>query len=830
MMPRRCGVSLATRSLLLEGAQTIVHPAHGTPISDGMLSEGSLPHTMVGMRLEGLTIDLDRRNTKLSSSSNTTDTASAAAPAAAVPQRLVGFMSFGNLPMQVLAVMHLQLVVQDGDFQSYKISSSHGGGGGGGGLKGGYVWHEPPFTHQDNLMLQFKAQGNLHLHFYDAVTMFYQFSSTFSLGMFARPLEAAASLTPLDVSLLMDYSLTEKTVPAGVLPVVYNVGQLHVTLFAVGTTASVSKQTPDNVRVLNGGAPAPDGGHHLVSGSNVVIAKKLANGLLDADRVAPSTSSFQNGPLASSAAVNQQSLDPRNRLHQARADYVKNLLSRNGGAIPGIPQQHHQELRREGVEMEYRLRFVEKRRDESKAEKIAQVLKQRVTTLHAVTVAGGRTEVYHITFVNPLPTTSLFAISVDDPVSKRHLRIGSAASLTHLTSSSSPQQPLTSDQKRDAIHHGVGSATFILGPHETVKIPLLIRCGTDDASLPTSSSSMQYLEAVIRGADRGETMMIADLHVTFVKPTIDRRFEIFGAPGAEVKKRLFLRLFSAGSLPVEGLGTAAAAEKISNMCTYCTVSDATTTAESKAVIDPITQTHVVAWEEITVQTMIPTNGAKLVFMNIYRDAAMTKHFETWELTVFPCQVVHASSIMFGRTTSIALPVVTSERVYVNDPCVVAVVPPAGAHEATKLRFKPREVGVSQTLLHVQREGKHLDKVLLVTQVAYPTPTYQYAIELSAAEAQVPLQRRFLFVNRESTQRVLTVTTNYRHQVRVSPRVFALGPGDSQHLSLEVVGLSLVDGGLTEGQWPIWIFINDEEDGTVESYHLNVAVRLHRPFF
>ncbi|CUG92287.1 Hypothetical protein, putative [Bodo saltans] len=356
---------------------------------------------------------------------------------------------------------------------------------------------------------------------------------------------------------------------------------------------------------------------------------------------------------------------------------------------------------------------------------------------------------------------------------------------------------------------------------------MLIRCGTDDGTFPTNAQ--QHLEAVIRGAERGETMLIADILVTFVKPTIDRRFEIFGAPGAEIKKRLFLRLFSAASLPIEGLGTAAAAEKISNMCTYCTVSDAMTTAESKAVIDPITQSHVVAWEEISVQTMIPTTGAKLVFMNIYRDAAMTKHLETWELTIFACQVVHASSIMFGRTTSIALPV-TSEKVYVNDPCITAVVPSSGPNEPTKLRYKPREVGTSQTLLHVQREGKHLDKVLLVTQVSYPTPTYQYAIELSAAEAQVPLQRRFLFVNRETSQQVLTVSTNYRHQVRVSPRVFALGPGDSQHLSLEVVGLSLIDGGLTEGQWPIWIFINDEDDGTVESYLLNVVVRLHRPFY
>jgi hypothetical protein len=108
------------------------------------------------------------------------------------------------------------------------------------------------------------------------------------------------------------------------------------------------------------------------------------------------------------------------------------------------------------------------------------------------------------------------------------------------------------------------------------------------------------------------------------------------------------------------------------------------------------------------------------------------------------------------------------------------------------------------------------------------PTFEQTIELSVGDAATPIFRRLHFVNPLPDQNVFHVHFNYRGNVGVSPTMFALGPRDSQHISIRIENLALVEG-QREGRWPVWIFINDKEDKTVESYLLQVVVRSHQVF-
>ncbi|RNF27721.1 putative dynein heavy chain [Trypanosoma conorhini] len=200
---------------------------------------------------------------------------------------------------------------------------------------------------------------------------------------------------------------------------------------------------------------------------------------------------------------------------------------------------------------------------------------------------------------------------------------------------------------------------------------------------------------------------------------------------------------------------------------------------------------------------------------------MSEVIETWELCVFACQAVTSRELLLGQTTTVSLPAAGIEALYCSHPHV-KVERREGAY---LLRLRPPEVGTQQLLLHALT-NHHLAKTLLTVPTVYPTPTYTQTLEFSLADTAAPIFRRLQFVHRGAREEVFAVHHNYSYQLRVTPKQFALAPGDTQFIALQLDMLSLPEGQM-EGRWPMWIFINNADDRTVESYLLHVVLRAHR---
>ncbi|ESL07670.1 hypothetical protein TRSC58_04637 [Trypanosoma rangeli SC58] len=772
LSPMPVAIAWETRCRLEEGLQPILHPLRGTRLEDQVLPCGQdMMTSLDGIRFEGLTVDA----------------------AMDVPEDVCFIFSFGSLPLQTIGPARTTCIDKTPQLRTFKLYE--------GGQRGGMVWCEPLEAAEDPVMQKYRqsTDATLYIHVYNALTMFYVGSVAVQLAHFRRPYNAEHACIPMDVPLYRDLSLTEKRIPSKVFPIVRNAGQMHVTLFCVAAKGGFAAQSQNKIVEPS-------------RGPRVIVAKKLPHASLieqnfmegsKEDAVgeasaetgsahAPDTvrRASQVSPLPPSSASLQQQQSAyaapcangaTSDLHWRRAQHVKQVYG-NGTTLPGVPQEHRL---REG-DLEFRLRYLDKQRDEMKSRKIAEALVERLTVHHYVCVASYRPELTRTPFQNPFSSAMQFTVEVDTAAQ------GALGTVT--------------------------APSFYLGPRERTEVVLAVRLNaTGDAR----GGEPKHLRACLFSGGR-EVVCIVDVHATVGPPVVDRRFEIYGPAGTEVSKKLFSRLFSSAMFPITS-DRAKLLVRMRDMCARISIASETTTAEANAVLDPITQTYITAWEEVTVHTTIPCdeNVLRTEYLVLYKDAAMSEVIETWELCVFACRAVTSRELLFGQTTTVSLPAAGIEALYCNHPHVKL----ERREGAYLLHLRPPEVGTQQLLLHALT-NHHLAKTLLTVPTVYPTPTYTQTLEFSLADTTAPIFRRLQFVHRGAREEVFTVHQNYKYQLRITPKQFALAPGDTQFIALQLDMLSLPEGQM-EGRWPMWIFINNADDKTIESYLLHVVLRAHR---
>ncbi|PWV16956.1 hypothetical protein C3747_20g27 [Trypanosoma cruzi] len=772
LSPMPLAISWETRCLIEEGLQPILHPVHGTRLEDHALaSSHDMTASLVGIRFEGLTADASIH----------------------VPEDVCFIFSFGSLPLQTIGPIRTVCIDKNNQLRTFKLYE--------GAERGGMVWCEPLEAVEDPFMQKYRqvTDATLHIHVYDALTMFYVSSVDVQLAHFCRPYNAESARIPMDIPLYRDLSLTERSIPPKVFPILRNAGQLHVTLFCVAAKGGSAAQSRNKVLVPP-------------SGSRVIVAKKLPHAkiiethLLEGEKTDagvkmpvesgaahPSdTVVTSQGPpqlSSSSSQQQQQQLVPATSstneettgIHWRRAQHVKQIYC-NRTILPGVPNEH----RLQEGDLEFRLRYLEKQRDEMKSRKIAEALMERLTAHHYVYVSSCRPEVTRTPFQNPFCSVMEFSVEVDTPA-KGALEI-------------------------------VSPPTFYLGPRECTEVVLVVRL---NAMAKTRDAESKHLRARLL-TDGREVVRIVDVHATLGPTFVDRRFEIYGPAGTEVSKKIFSRVFSSALFPITS-DRVKLLSRMRDMCARTTITSETTTAEVNAVLDPITQSFVTAWEEVTVRTTIPRDerGQRVEYLVLYKDDAMSHVIETWELCIFACQSVTSRELLFGQTTTVALPASGIEALY----CSHSHVKVERGEGCYLLHVRPTEVGTQQVLLHALTDH-HLAKTLLTIPTVYPTPTYTQTLEFSLADTTAPIFRRLQFVHRGTKEEVFTVRHNYKYQLRVTPKQFSLAPSDTQFIKLQIDMLSLPEGQM-EGRWPMWIFINNADDKTIESYLLNVVLRAHR---
>lgn len=779
LRPQPVAVPWLLRHKMVESAQPIIHPLKGSRIDDFSRAAPTHTRSLFGIRFEGITMD----------------------PAFDVPEDLCFMFSYGPLPCQKVGPVQtarVQLSEEtacDGTkftSKSYQFWDEQN--------NGGVVWCESTAAEYGggaHSMEYFKREGQsalLYIHVYDALTMFYLCTAPVALSHFHRPYHAEAALIPMDLPIQRDLSLTEQPVPSNIFPVVMHAGQLHVTLFCAA-------------------APPLDAGdgslssHRLtepLNGSRLVLAKKLehASRLFDApaDDSAPAATRQEDGKEVLQIRP-FQSQDQS--LHWKRAQYFKKSLrlqrAQGGGlgpsplsSLPGVPDEHIcSAISADPVSMEYRLRVLEKERDAAKSRAIASALRERLTVRHELQVAAWRPHTISTPFENPYNTVVEFYIDI--PQSQQDVCSTPAKSL-------------------------------VLGPREKVTIPLVIRLHSQRGGESGQYSDVVKLSAKVYTQQQHQHLIrVIDVVATILPPLVDRRLEIFGPPGSSVTKSYYSRLYSTASFPAHSTQEDLV-KRLNHLCATVSVSsNDTTSAATRAMLDPITQHYITAWEEVVITTKVPEQHGqqRVEYVTLYRDAERMQILEVWELNVFPCFSITTREIFWGQTTSIALPAEDTEDMYCSSSRVKVEPGPS----SYLIHVKPSGVGSDRMLLHTLRQNA-LIKTILTIPVVYPTPTATQVIELSMEDVKKgPVLRRLTFVHRGTREEHFSVHHNYKFQLQVAPSSFILAPGDTQHIHLHI-GMLALPAGQLEGRWPMWIFINDARDKTVESYYLQVVLRVH----
>lgn len=809
LRPQLVGIPWQVRHQIVEGVQPLLHPVKGTPLDDFSRAEHSHTRSIFGFRLEGLSLD----------------------SAFEMPEDLCFLFSFGPMSLQKVGPVSTSRVLfeatssgiaEDSDkpgeeakevtsCKSYRFVDKSN--------RGGITWFEPVNPSEFHLsatsMDAFKYNpnqelGKLYLHVYDALTMFYICTATIPLSQFHRPYTAEAAVIPMDIGVTRDLTLTEQPVPESVFPVVMHAGQLHLTLACVGVTPELPPGKQESGGMLS--EARTTAGHRVVgpqNGSRLIVAKKLPHVLPPSERLISPTgdppapvSSSEGLAEPSSDKINVQTELKTNDLHWKRAEYFKKALEarREAGdealnALPGVPSEHIRDATTAQSSLEHQLRLVDRDRNASKSKAIAKALKERLTERHEVELYSWRPHTIYSVFENLYNTAVEFALETPTV---------SSDSLVELTSTVS---------------------VVLLGPREKTSLPIVVRLKElYSPEGPTSPLQLPPLSVKVYAQPQRHIARVIEVVSTILPPHVDRRFEIFGAPGATVAKKFYVRQYSSTSLPPKG-SQDELLKRLNFLCATVTCSSSeTTSARTLAKLDPITQNYLTAWEEVEVVTTVPPNHGqqRVEYITLFKDGDRSKVLEVWELCVFPCYAITTREIPWGQTTTIALPVEENEEVY----CSNQRVRVEQTASSFLLHIRPSGVGVDRMLLHSLR-NEILVKTLLTVPVIHPTPTATQVIELSLDDVKngSPVLRRITFTHGGDREETFSIHHNYRYQLAVSPSRFSVAPQDIQHIHLRLSMLELPPGQL-EGRWPMWIFINDSHDKTVESYHLQVVLRLH----
>ncbi|CCW70995.1 unnamed protein product [Phytomonas sp. Hart1] len=759
LVPRPVAISWAARRAIQEGQQPILHPFKGSILDDSTPAVGDLPASIFGIRFEGITLDR----------------------VVAMPANVCMMFSFGPLPYQQVGAMRTVSVDKNDVTESFKLYY---------GERAGFIWHEPIDSLGSVSMTKFKQRGGvLYVHVYDALEMFYIATAKLPLAHFVRPYRAVAGIVPMDFTLERNFSMTEKVIPPEIFPLMPNAGQLHLSLFCVG----VGRGDADLKLAVTATLEEPHGGARLIVAKRLPCTDRLNN----ASQHHPSEENATvaaRSPVADSTAHTGEAKDTASGLHWQRVGHLKKRLAKDGigTLLPGVPAAHIRATQDE-AEMEYRLRFAEKERDEAKSKAIAKALLNRVTVSHRLQVVAWRSEIIRTPFQNPHAIALHFFVEV------------------------------VPDDVDVCTPIDTKALSFYLGPKERTEVPLVLRLSPNTSGgfgKTTQYGDTRHIIAKVY-TEKRELVRWIDIYATLVAPIVDRRYEIFGPVGSEITKRLFSRVFNSSAFPIAS-SQKELLQRLEQMCGFVSTSREDTQAKTNALVDPITQSYITAWEEVSITTTIPKepNQQRIEHITLFYDAAMTRVYETWELCVFPCQYLTPREIYWGQTAVLGFPAEGIDAMY----CDEGNVKVTHAGSSFVLHITPREMGKQQLLLHMLQQNI-LKKFLLTVPVVYPTPTFTQVIELSQDDVRAPVFRRLKFTNHGAADEVFHVHHNYKYQLQINPHTFGLAPSDSQYISLQFDMLSLPPGQL-EGRWPMWIFINDSRNKTVESYHLQVVLRAH----
>ncbi|XP_006538938.1 nephrocystin-4 isoform X2 [Mus musculus] len=614
--------------------------------------------------------------------------------------------------------------------------------------------------------------------------------------------------------------------PIGVHTVVK--GRLHLTLANVGHACEPRARgsnllPPSRSRVIsNDGASFFSGGSLLIPGGpkrkRVVQAQRLAD--VDSELAAMLLTHTRagQGPQAAGQeadAVHKRKLERMRlvRLQEAGGDSDSRRISLL--AQHSVRAQHSRDLQ-----------VIDAYRERTKAESIAGVLSQAITTHHTLYATLGTAEFFEFALKNPHNTQHTVAIEIDSPelsiiLDSQEWRYFKEATglhtpleedMFHLRGSLAPQLYL---RPRETAHIPLKFQSFSVGPLAPTQAPAEVITEKDAESGPLwkcSAMPTKHAKVLFR-VETGQLIAVLCLTVEPQPHVVDQVFRFYHPELTFLKKAI--RLPPWHTLPGAPVGMPGEDPPVHVRC-----SDPNVICEAQ---------NVGPGEPRDVFLKVasgPSPEIKDFFVVIYADRWLAVPVQTWQVCLHSLQRVDVSCVA-GQLTRLSLVLrgtqtVRKVRAFTShpqelktDPAGVFVLPPHGVQDL-HVGVRPRRAGSRFVHLNLVDIDYHQLVASWLVCLSCRQPLISKAFEITmAAGDEKGTNKRITYTNPYPSRRTYRLHSDRPELLRFKEDSFQVAGGETY-----TIGLRFLPSG-SAGQEEILIYINDHEDKNEETFCVKV---------
>uniref|UniRef100_A0A670IKS0 Nephrocystin 4 n=1 Tax=Podarcis muralis TaxID=64176 RepID=A0A670IKS0_PODMU len=611
--------------------------------------------------------------------------------------------------------------------------------------------------------------------------------------------------------------------PIGVHAVVR--GRLHLSLANIGHLCEQRQRKsislpPSRSRIISShdGSSGFHGGSLLsanaYSAGNVCQAQKLAD--VDSELAAMLFSRLREVSATFQHSSREASVTRRRKLERMLS--VRRRESQEGDStLPTQPDriQHARDLQ-----------IIEAYRERIKAESIASMLSQAITTRHTLYATFGTAEFFEFALKNPYNVQHTVTIETDNPelsviVDAREWRHFKRLTQTttpleedmfHLQDDLTPQVYL---RPKETVHIPFKYQAFSL-EHAQGPTELMFSKGKEDSAAPWKSCGMQTKHIRVSfTASGGKLLAILSVNVESQPHVVDQTFRFYHPELTFLKKSI--RLPPWHTLPGAPVGMPGGEPEMFVRC-----SDPNIVCETKKMGPGEPQ------DVFLKVAGGPSPQIKRFFLSIYTDPWLAAPTQIWQFYLHSLQRVDVSCIT-GQLTRLSLVLrgtqaIRKVKAYTSHPHELTVDPegifilPANGVQDLHLGVRPQSAGSRFIYLNLVDVEYHqlVSSWLVCLSCRQPLVSKAFEIVLPPGGGKGS-NKRITYANPYPSRRVYFLHTNRPDLLQFKEDSFeVIGGGETYTIGLRFAPSQ------SAGEEEILIYINDHEDKNEETFCVKVT--------
>uniref|UniRef100_A0A670IMT0 Nephrocystin 4 n=1 Tax=Podarcis muralis TaxID=64176 RepID=A0A670IMT0_PODMU len=611
--------------------------------------------------------------------------------------------------------------------------------------------------------------------------------------------------------------------PIGVHAVVR--GRLHLSLANIGHLCEQRQRKsislpPSRSRIISShdGSSGFHGGSLLsanaYSAGNVCQAQKLAD--VDSELAAMLFSRLREVSATFQHSSREASVTRRRKLERMLS--VRRRESQEGDAAKKAS------LITDRIQHARDLQIIEAYRERIKAESIASMLSQAITTRHTLYATFGTAEFFEFALKNPYNVQHTVTIETDNPelsviVDAREWRHFKRLTQTttpleedmfHLQDDLTPQVYL---RPKETVHIPFKYQAFSLEHAATMQVER--RSCKEDSAAPWKSCGMQTKHIRVSfTASGGKLLAILSVNVESQPHVVDQTFRFYHPELTFLKKSI--RLPPWHTLPGAPVGMPGGEPEMFVRC-----SDPNIVCETKKMGPGEPQ------DVFLKVAGGPSPQIKRFFLSIYTDPWLAAPTQIWQFYLHSLQRVDVSCIT-GQLTRLSLVLrgtqaIRKVKAYTSHPHELTVDPegifilPANGVQDLHLGVRPQSAGSRFIYLNLVDVEYHqlVSSWLVCLSCRQPLVSKAFEIVLPPGGGKGS-NKRITYANPYPSRRVYFLHTNRPDLLQFKEDSFEIGGGETYTIGLRFAPSQ------SAGEEEILIYINDHEDKNEETFCVKVT--------